>query len=166
MTNAIYDNVTIKRFKGLQRVEPVVIDHSSLKLFKQCPLSYLYRTVLGYEPKDSEIVLVWGSTFHKFRESLEKAYNTYHKDNTKHLDCLKIAMQVAVDYWRKESKYVPVASTYEFMTENRLVVSLKASYDHWVTEKKQGKIEVLHIEQPFSIVLPDGSETCGRIYWF
>lgn len=162
-SNTIYDSPPKKRFVNLQRVEPIVKDHSSVKLYKQCPTLYFYRTVLGYKEKNDDIILVWGTCIHLFRESLEKAWITYKKDKSKYLECCKIATNIALDYWRKEGKYVAVGTDYEFMTENRLVASLLASYEHWCKEKTMGKVDVILVEQSFAIVLPDGTETCGRI---
>jgi len=74
-----------------------------------------------------------------------------------------IALKIAVDSWKKvQGNDPPAGSKWEFMTKERLALSCKVAWQHWVAEKKNGKITVVSIEQPFNVQLADGSATSGR----
>lgn len=150
---------TIKHFANIPRVEPTVIDHSSLKLFKDCQQRYFFRVVLGYKKKDTSVVLGWGSTLHKFWEILEKTYQvTSNAEGS-----FKTAVLSALEYWDKEVKPDPVGTKWDFMERGRLIFTMKACYDYFLAEKKAGKIKVIEIERSFCITLPSGMITSGRM---
>jgi hypothetical protein len=162
MTNAaVYQPKTIKYLPQLQRVEPKVIDHSGLKIYKDCQKRYFFRVVLGLKPKETAHLLNWGTVYHKFREVLEKEYiRVEEKDK---VGPFKAAIIAGLDYWERNIKEPAPESKYGFLTKDRFVLSCKEAYESWLKEKRLGQIKVLAVEQSFSIVLPDGTETCGRI---
>lgn len=54
---------------GLQ----LVVDQTSLGLFKECPRKYFYRMICGWTPRTASIHLSFGTWFHKACETYERA---------------------------------------------------------------------------------------------
>lgn len=137
--------------KKYARHEPLVKDHTAMIAAKTCLRKFFYQIVIGKVPNETAIYLTWGSSYHKFREVLELT-----KDVAE-------AMKAGLEIWDKgQGADPPVGTKWEFLTKARLLASFKAGYEWWCTEKKQGKIEVIAVEQPFNIQLPDGSYNGGR----
>lgn len=152
----------IKHFQRVPRVEPTVTDHSALKLYKECPRKYFYRIVLGYDEKETSIILTWGNALHKFWEILEKTYKVspvLAPDGAP----FKTAVAATREFWAKEAKPAQLGTKYDYMTEANLIYMMKACYDYWVAEKKLNKIKVVDIERGFCLRLPSGMVTSGRI---
>src|SRR4051812_48641642 len=63
----------IKFLPGLSRHEPFFQDSSARKVFFDCRRKYFYKVVLGRVPhtNNNQLILDWGTAYHKFREILE-----------------------------------------------------------------------------------------------
>jgi hypothetical protein len=53
-------------------------------------------------------------------------------------------------------------SKFEYLNEMRLLKTCQAAYEHWQNEKKQKRIEVVAVEQPFNVELAPGLFISGR----
>lgn len=149
------------------RYEPVILDHTAMIAAKRCLRYYFYRIVLGRAPREDAPYFAWGSAYHKYREMLEKGYGINGDkpklfDESKAQESYVLAAQAGLDYWKKHGRDQELGSKFEFMTTERLLKSFMKAYDYWAREKKQGKIEVIAIEQTFNVELPDGSHRSGR----
>jgi hypothetical protein len=146
------------------RYEPLIKDHTSVITYKTCPRKYFYQIVLGRVSKEEAIYFAWGSAYHRFREILEKAYGLDRKgyDETTAIDAFTEATNAGMKVWRERGKDQAVGTQWEFMTAARLLSSFQVAFKHWAQEKKQGRIQVLAVEQLFNVALPNGERTSGR----
>lgn len=149
------------------RFEPKVRDSTSVRSLKTCPRKYFFEIVLGRTPKEEAPYFSWGSSYHKFREVLERIYGFGHDAPKKFeephaADAYVAAAQAGLDYWKKNGRDQGPESKYAFMTTERLLKSFMHAYKHWAREKMQGRIQVLAVEFPFNVQLADGSFTSGR----
>lgn len=72
---------TNKRFMSrYERFERIIKDGSMVREFKACHRRYFYRYVLGYVPKDDNVVFAWGNAGHKFYEVLNREYGYGHNE--------------------------------------------------------------------------------------
>lgn len=158
----------IKEFMArYPRYEPKIKDHSAIITAKRCFREYFYRIVLGRVPKEDAIYFAWGSAYHKFREVLEITYGFGSNapprfDEGKAKGAFAEAALAGLNYWRKHGRDQGPEDKFSWMTAPRLLESFKKAYENWILEKKQGKIEVIAVEQAFNIQLPDGSYRSGR----
>lgn len=135
------------------RMEPLILDHTAIALYKDCPRKYFFQIVLGFRERDTPVYFTFGSAYHLFREVLETS-----KD-------FKTGLGAALDYWDKVQGDDPhPEAKFSFMTRLRLMQSCTVAFRHWQHEKEVGKIEVLAVEQPFNVELVPGSGefTSGR----
>lgn len=147
------ENVPKRTFMSkYERHEPLIKDHTSVIAAKTCLRKYFYQIVIAKRPKEDAIYFAWGSAYHKFREILELT-----KDLPK-------AMTAGAGVWQaKQGANPPVGHKFEFLTAERLIKSFTVAYEHWQEEKRQNRVEVLAVEQPFNVELADGSFTSGRV---
>lgn len=146
------EHKNIRFMAKYKRYEPLIHDHTSMKLAKKCLRQYFYQIVLGKRPREDAIHLAWGRAYHKFREVLEVSTGD-----------LVAASRAGLEIWGKKQGSDPVLGTkWDFMTEGRLLKSFGAAFKHWQAEKQMGRFEVLMTEQPFNVALKDGSHTSGR----
>lgn len=165
--NEIYRDVPIRWMKRFHRYEPVILDHTARKQWKTCPRLYFFNIVLGFNPKGDNIVLTWGSAYHKFRERLEILYGVGHErpprfDEEKAQAAFAQAAMEATTWFKKHAEAQPPGGKWDFMTEGRLVKSFITAFKHWKREKLQGAIEVIAVEQPFNVQVTDGLSISGR----
>lgn len=157
-----------KKFMArFERYEPVIMDHTAMITAKKCLKMYFYQIVLGRVTKDEAIYFAWGSSYHKFREVLEKEYgfgsNKPPKfDENKALDAFTKAVNAGLMYWRAKGKDQTAEDKFSWMTAPRLFKSFQVAFEHWKREKQRGVIEVIAVEQPFNVQLADGSHRSGR----
>lgn len=164
--NEIYRDVPKRFMARYDRYEPVVLDHTARKEWKTCPRKYFFVIVLGRVSLQNNIVLTWGSAYHKFRELLERYYGIGHErpprfDQEKANKAYAQATMEAVAYFKKNAEAQPVGSKWDFMTPERLIKSCITAFKHWQREKLQGAVEVIAVEQPFSVQISDGSFISG-----
>lgn len=133
-----------KFMQRFQRYEPASRDHTAIIAAKSCLRFYFYTIVLGFRPneKDEPVYFRWGSAYHKFREVLEIT-----KD-------FKLAVEAATKIWKNYQ--TDPESKWSHLTGPRLFESFTIAYEEWQKEKKQGRIEVLAVEQAFEVVMSDG----------
>lgn len=143
-----YDPANIKFMPNLPRYEPLFQDHSATIVYKNCARRYFYRIVLGRVPRAEpyQVIFDFGSAYHKFREILE--LESYGK-------AMEYIMSVTL------TKPAP-GSKFEYLNEMRLLKTCQAAYEHWQNEKKQKRIEVVAVEQPFNVELAPGLFISGR----
>lgn len=147
-----------KRFmEKFDRFEPILQDHTAMNIFKTCDRKYFYRIVLGRVPyKDpNQTVLDFGSAGHKFYETLELAYQKCGNVNTAFGEALKVALAYPIA--------PPTIRKWEYLDQKKLAETLMSCFEHWKKEKSLGRFEVLGVEQPLNVGLPDGSITSGRM---
>lgn len=85
----------------------------------------------------NQIILDWGSAYHKFREILElKGYN----------EAMIFAMNVKLPEIDPNTKW-------GFLNQKRFLETCMKAADHAKAEKERGKIEVIAVEQPFNVQL-------------
>lgn len=143
-----YDPAKIRFMPTLPRYEPLFQDHSARIVAKNCLRKYFYRIVLGRVSRTNQyqVVFDFGSAYHKFREILE-------------LEGYGKAMEYILSVTLTKP---PQGSKFEFLNELRLVKTCQVAYEHWQVEKKQNRIEVVAIEQPFNVELANGLFISGR----
>lgn len=149
------------------RFEPKIRDSTAVRSFKTCPRKYFFEMVLGRTPKEEAPYFSWGTSYHKFREALERAYGFGHNkpprfDEGHASEAFAIASEAGLKYWKKHGRDQEPDSKYAYMTTERLLKSFIHAYKHWSREKMQGRIEVIAVEFPFNVQLADGSFTSGR----
>lgn len=144
----LHDPANIKFMPKAKRYEPFVQDSTAMKLFMTCRRKYFYRIVLGRTVKvnKNQLVLDFGTHYHKFRELLElKGYG----------EALKYVLSVTLPIPQKGSKW-------EYLTDLRLVRTVDTAYKWWENEKRAGKFEVVAVEQPFNVSIGEGVFIGGR----
>jgi len=142
----------IRFMSKFPRYEPLIHDHTSMKVAKECLRKYFYQIVIAKVPKQDNIIFSWGRSYHKFREILEISKGD-----------LVEATKAGLAVWEKsQGGDPPVGTKFEFMTQGRLMKSFAVAFNHYQVEKQQGRIEVMAVEQPFNVALSDGSHTSGR----
>jgi hypothetical protein len=148
-----------KFFPEFERMEPLILDHTAMIAAKACLRKYFFQIVLGATPR-GEVApyFAFGSAYHKFREVLEIAHR--EKSPTPYKD----ALVSAVKYWGEATggKDPQLGTKWDFLTRARLMKSCEVAHEKWLEEKKQGKIEVLAVEQPFNVEVADSEFTSGR----
>lgn len=160
--------VPLRRFMArMDRYEPLVRSSSAIRLWKTCNRYYFLRVVLGWVPKDKEIVLLWGSSYHHFRYILELRYGVGKDappkfDAEKGANAFAEASQQGLAMFKKGNLVAAPGTKFEFMTTERLLKSFIVAYKHWSKEKQQGRIEVVAVEQVCNIKLSDGTYTSIR----
>ena len=166
-----HQNPLIKHFPNLPRDESVVLDNSRISEYKACPRRYFYHYVLNLNPDENPPWFTWGACYHKFREVLEvefkKYFDTSTRSNAKEACELSFqpAMTAAIQLWQDRIKDRPIdydKKKFMFMNLNRFAESCAIAFKHWEKEKLTGNIEVIAIEQPYSVVLPNGIPLGGR----
>ena len=160
--------VPTRRFMArLDRYEPLIRGSSTNRLWKTCPRLYFLQVVLGYIPKEKEIVFLWGTSYHHFRYILELRYGVGKDappkfDEGKGAEAFAEASQQGLAMFKKGNLVAAPGTRFEFMTTERLLKSFIAAYKHWSKEKQQGRVEVIAIEQVCNAQLVDGSWTSIR----
>lgn len=160
--------VPVKKFMArYNRYEPKIRGSSTTMVAMTCLRKYFYQVVLGRVPDNTAIYLTWGTAYHKFREHLEKQYGfgpdaPAKYDREKALTACLDALKIALDYWKKNAKPEPLGSKFDFMTEDRLIMSCKVAFKHWEREKIQGAVKVIAVEQSYNVQLPDGNFVNGK----
>lgn len=143
------------KYPSLPRFNPEIYDSSTMKLAKECFRKYFYRIVLGrVSPKSNyEVIFNFGSAYHKFREVLELSYMAG--------DAREVSFGKAIAAI-SQMKLVAGEGKYEFLTRQRLLETCQVAFEHWKKEKDSKRIEVIAVEQPFNIQLPNGKFIGGR----
>ena len=132
-----------------QRHEPVIHDSTAIVTAKTCFRKYFYKIVLGFRAKGNPPYIAFGSCYHEFREVLEKTQS------------LDQALDAAATMWEKIGRNPPVGADYDFLTGERLFKSCMVAHEHWLKEKKNGRIQVIAVEQEFVVTLKDGTTRTG-----
>lgn len=148
METVNYDPAKIRFMPKATRYEPFNQDSTSMKILMECRRKYFYRIVLGRTVRinKNQVILDFGSAYHKFREILElKGY----------ADAVRYIMSVTLPIPPKGSKW-------EYLTDLRLIQSCEVAYHWWLNEKKSNRIEVIAVEQPFNVSIGDGIFISGR----
>jgi len=152
METVKYDKENIKFMAKFERFEPLIHDHTSMRVAKDCLRKYFYQIVIAKIPKQDQIHFAWGRAYHKFREILEKSNGDLH-----------LATNSGLAIWDKDQGGdPPVGSKFDFLTKARLMKSFGIAYSFWKVEREAKRIVVVAVEQPFNVALADGSHTSGR----
>ena len=134
-----------------ERHEPLIADSTMIRSAKECPRKYFLQFVVAKIPNQEQIIFSWGKAYHKFREVLEITQDVME------------GVRAGLAVWEKGQGSDPaVGSKFEFMTKARLLKSFNVAAEHWENEKTSKRIVVVATEQPFNVVLSDGSYTSGR----
>lgn len=143
-----YDKEKIKFMPKFNRYEPFFQDSTAMKLLMECRRKYALRIIFGRVPKFSpyQVVLDFGSHYHKFREILNKESYTAAM---KHV--LSVSLPIP-----------PQGNKFEYLTDLRLIKSCKVASEYKQNEEKGGRIKVIAIEQPFNVSIGDGIFISGR----
>lgn len=132
----------------LERREPLIMDHSATKIYKECPRKYFYRIVVGRKLVNPalKVIFDWGNSIHMFMEVLYE-YGDFQRAFTAAL---------------KIYSAPPPDSKWKHLDITRLGQSCKLLYEFYQKEVELGQVEIKGIEQPFNITLPDGTQIGGR----
>lgn len=151
----IIDTSKYKMFKNLPRFEEYA-DSSARKIANDCLRKYFFRVILGRVAPVSkyETVFNFGSAYHKFREVLEIEHTFNGKSRA---EALTLALKAIEKMPLKKGE-----GKYEFYTRERLHESCAKAFAWWCSEKDKGVFEVISVEQPFNIQLPNGTFIYGR----
>ncbi len=143
-----YDPAKIKFLPNMKRSEPFIMDSTAYKGWVECRRKYFYRFVLGKVPIGNkyQVILDFGSAYHKFRELLE---------TSGYAVAMKYALSVVLPEQDPKSKFA-------FYNGQRLIKTCQKAFEHVQEEKKEGKFEVLAVEQPFNVEVAPGLFTGGR----
>lgn len=163
----VYQNVKKEFLPKYERHEPVILDHTALITYKVCPRKYFYRMVLGFTDKETPPYFVSGSSYHRYREIFELTWKSEealpYNDRFDYSHIL--AVDAAVKKWMEKTKgkEVPAPNTkWDWITLNRMKLSLDKTRDWLQTEKKNGNIIVLLTEAPFIVEIEKGIFYGGR----
>jgi hypothetical protein len=156
-----YDNVTryISLADIIDGTKP--LDSSMTVLYKECPRRFFYRYVLGRDVKDEPIYFRFGGAYHKFREQFELILQENGGQLTP--EAATKAISVAVKQFLDGGGNPPIGSWYEYMTDARLQMSCIEAIKKIRNERITRTFTVLSVEMPFSVQMPDGFYTAGRI---
>jgi len=143
-------------FPTLPRFDPPTDDSTSMKLANDCLRKYFLRIILGRVPPTSkyQTVFDFGSAYHKFREVLEIEYTFNKLTQAQAFEKAILAI--------KDMPLTPGVGKYEFYTRGRLMETCMSAFAWWQKEKADNNIEVIAVEQPFSLEMPDGRFISGR----
>lgn len=159
--DSIYDDVP--RFLTLGDIITGVkpMDSSMTSTYKECARKFFYRYVLGRDVKDVPIYFRFGGAYHKFREvfeiELQKNGGVFSEA------VANKAISAATDLWNKDGGNPPIGSWYEYMTDKRLIMSCIEAIKKVRAEHISRSFTVISVELPFSVQMPDGFFTSGRI---
>lgn len=154
----VYIPPVVNFMRPFTRFEPVIMDSTAMMTFKACPRKYFYRIVLGFDTKNPPPYFPFGSAYHRFREHFEKQIRLGAKEQ----EAFVTALANAEAYADKHLKPQEPGSQWDFMTKARLRASCAEAFKHIMEERVRGKIEVVSFEQPFVLVLEDGTKVAGR----
>lgn len=164
-----HENVYKRFLPLLPRYEPIILDSSAVSTWKECNRLYFYKYVLAKVPKGSEAPLAFGSAYHLFRERLSTTFLDWCKaspgNNYKNypdsllLGCIKDAIKL----YAESGAEPPKGDRFDFLTIGRLSDSCRVAYVEWLTERKQGVVEVLATEFPFNFEYANGNRTSLRV---
>src|SRR5690606_30346044 len=130
-----------------ERRELQIYDSTAYTTFLECPRKYFYRHVLGFVPNINEPYFACGSSYHIYREALDKLY--MENPDRSLMDIGVESMQLAIQYFTKNMPEIDPTSKFAFMTKERFIASLKVAFANWTKEKLDKKIIVLAVEQSF-----------------
>jgi hypothetical protein len=156
-----HKDINIRRFKSLPRYEPVVKDSSVIMTYKNCPLEYFYRYVLGYNRQGNPAYFAFGTCYHFYRESLEIEFKKFIESNEAKEDAVDmayfLAAQETLKLWDKLSPDITPDVKWEFLNKGLLKTSMEYVWkNHWKKEKLVGAMTVVATEQPFTIQITNG----------
>lgn len=170
LSNVEYEDHPNKRFmKEFSRHELKNKDHSGLIVAKKCLREYFYKEVINVVPAgEKNIFYPWGTAYHIFRQRLSEYYGygenePKNYDSEKAKEAFKKAAREGTEYWMKHGEDQKPDTKYDWYTAERLYSSFKIAFEHWVLERKQGRIKVIAVEQYFNMQLVDGKFVQGRI---
>lgn len=149
-------------FPNLPRKEPILRDSTAVTRYMECPRKYFYSLVLGYKKAETQPYFAFGNAYHKFREVLEIHWMA-DPQLSNGQDYILSALDRAIKYAKKHLIPGEKGTKWEFMNVDRVMKSCLKAAEHWKREKAEKRIEVIAIEQPFQIVLPDGEVIAGRL---
>jgi hypothetical protein len=160
----VHTDINIRRFKSLPRYEPQVKDSSVIMTYKNCPLEYFYRYVLGYTRQGNPAYLAFGTCYHFYRERLEIEFKKFIEANEAKEDATDmayfIAAQDTLKLWDSLSQNITPDVKWEFLNKGLLKTSMEYVWkNHWKKEKLVGAMTVIATEQPFNIQIGDGTNT-------
>lgn len=175
-----------KMLPQFERFEPLVQDHSAIKLFKTCSRKYFWRIVLGYTAKKQglETVFSWGTAYHKYREVLELEYirlTLEQKELKAKYVIDKIPYTSLSEEKIREAAHVKatvsaiavfkpaplgVGGKWAHYTQANFFRMIGVARKWWEAEKNQKAIEVLGVEMPYNLMMPGGYIIGGRMDQF
>lgn len=168
LKNVEYEEHNPRFMKQFPRHELLAKDHSGIIVAKGCLRKYFYREVINLVPRESNVIfLPWGTAYHMFREKLDEIYGygdneppTY--DDEKAKEAFKIASREATKYWHEHGEDQKPGAKYDWFTTERFYASCVKAFEHWVNEKKLGRVKIIAVEQYFNVQIKDGSFRQGR----
>lgn len=146
----IYHEHPVRKFlPTLERREPVIKDYSATKLLKECPLKYFLRMVVGKKrvKSDMETIFGWGTAVHLFMEKLYLLNGDF-----------KEAFAAALKHYKPPK----IDDKFSHLDMARFAQTCKALYEFYQKEQENKMVEIVGIEQPFNVALPDGTHIGGR----
>jgi hypothetical protein len=168
LANVEYEEHDPRFMKQFPRHELYAKDHSGIIVAKVCLRKYFYREVINLVPTENSVIfLPWGTAYHIYRERLSELYGygesepkTYDEEKAK--EAHKQAAREATKYWHEHGEDQKPGTKWDWFTTERFYASCAKAFEHWVNEKKLGKVKVLSIEQYFNIQIKDGRFVQGR----
>ena len=139
-----------------ERYEPVGRDSTCIMAYKECPRKYFYVIVLGMRDKIQPAYFRFGTAYHAYREAMENKFI----ETANVVDAIKAGMEAGLKAFGDKDPST-ADKKWSFLTKQRLVASMMYMSKVWKKEKKDGKIKVIAVEQPFEVVLADGATTRG-----
>jgi len=168
LKNVEYEDHNPRFMKQFPRHELKHKDHSGIIIAKQCLRKYFYREILNLITNEHNVIfLPWGTAYHIYREKLSELYGYGENepkvyDEEKAKDAHKQAAREATAYWHKHGEDQKVGTKYDWYTTERFYSSLVKAFEHWVSERKLGRVKVITIEQYFNVQIKDGRYVQGR----
>lgn len=132
-----------------ERKEALIKDHSATKLFKECPRKYFLRIVIGKKREDPALKTIFGfgTAVHSLMEQLYLTNGDF---------------KVAFTHALKHYKPPKIDDKFAHLDIARLSQTCKLMYEFWQKEQENKMVEIVGIEQPFNVTLPDGTQIGGR----
>lgn len=143
------EHPNIRFLPQFERKEPLIKDSSNTKLWKDCPRKYFLRAVLGFKLPKTELKVIfdWGTAIHML---MEKLYETEGNFQVAFTEALKIYSAPPLD---SKWKHLDIA---------RFSQTCKLLYEYYQKDSANPMIEVVNVEAPFNLALPDGTQIGGR----
>jgi len=147
--------------KEIKMIEPIIIDNTKRKMFRQCKKKYLLSTIHGWQPNIGSSALRYGTAWHAVQEGYHNYVKTngWPKDDNQKLEALTNALTLGKKKWDKETEEKTFFEDYRNF--NTLVDNFSSYLDFFKTDSEF--IKILGTETKFECPIEPEDEMEVRL---